>query len=1138
MDVGVILIRFFVNIVPVLAALYTWMGIRFWRQGKKSGNPWYSLLLFCCAAFAMEYYLEVQIDNIKLELALRCVSFLALASLPAFGILFVRRLTMNEAMPRRLQAALFSLTLALWLLFVLNPLHGLYYRDPAYRFIGEYKMLYFTKGPLFFALYGYCGVFLVYALWKLYNVLHDTRQRSDRHRHILLMIFFASLLPCVLWLLLGLDRIVDPTPIFLLFLGSVSLWGEGKNDLMQTQIVRWDNVFGDCTEPAFLFKKGDELQKSNKEASLLPGICDLDSTALYNHLERAIARRKPAGFPPADPVRWLDVRKSEFDARRGLNHYQMTDVTDRRSQHQLLRASEEQYRLLITQMQQGLAVFKAGAGRNPEEFVCLHGNEAFAKSVGVESAAQLPGRKMGDVFPILDEGWKAALSRTAKGEEVPRFERYWNEKKRYFGIRVYAPLPGQVAVILSDITSRKAIEQELRTKDKLLMTIIGLTQDLLGVADYRQIIPSVLALMGEALDVSRGYLFESAYEDDRLCTLSQKAEWCAEDAVSQINNPNLQEISAGMMQDILPLLQEGKAFLAHVADLPSGNTRVMLEGQYIQSVLILPVFAGDLLWGFVGFDECRQIREWTVMEQNVLRLFADSLGRAVERYDNEQKLRSVQERNTAMLHAIPDLFFIITPEGRITHYHASFRQEELYDPPEHFINRLVTDVLPPETAEPMLKHVREALSQNAMQVFEYSLDYTGRTRHFEGRLLPINQESVLLLARDITERKLRLEKIEYLSYHDQLTGLNNRRRYMQQIMRMDKPEKLPLAIIMADLNGLKLTNDAFGHQMGDVLLTRTAEVLRRLCEEDMIFHMGGDEFVLLLPNTDAAAAEACCRRIQKEIAGESTGMLVFSASIGFAVKHTLASSYSDVFRQAEDEMYRHKLTEGVEMRRRAVNQILQTLYQRSPREMQHSQKVGELSQKIARVMGLTPEETEQAYQAGVMHDIGKIGIDQKILEKTTRLDDGELREMRRHSEVGYRLLNSVHGLAHIAPFVLEHHERWDGTGYPKGISSDKISLIARIIAVADGYDAMVSPRTYKQPMSLKDALVEVRRCAGTQYDPRVARAYVEGVMGDAWEDGMMSENMGGIGAQMSFIQPEAGQQDARPPVHQNQTYPM
>ncbi len=1097
MDVGVILIRLFVNIVPVLAVLYTWVGIRFWRQGVKSGNPWYSLLLFCCAVFALEYYMEMQIENVAVDMALRYISFLALALLPSLGILFIRRMTYEKATPKRLAVVLFSLTLIHWLLFVVNPLHGLYHGEPIYRSIGGYSSLYYVKGPLFFALYAYFAAFLFYAAWRVGGALRLARQRSDRQRFIVLFVFFASLLPGVFWLLLGLDKILDPTPVFLMLLGSVSLWGAGKSDLMQTQLARWEEMFGDCAEPAFLFIESDELRMANREAAKLPGFADMEPQALNGLLERAIACCAPVGFPAGNPVRWLDVRKSVFDAHRGLNHYQLTDVTDKRSQHQLLRASEEQYRLLITQMQQGLAVFDALEGRRPEEYICLHGNEAFAKSVGLEAASLLPGRMMGEVFPILDEGWKVALLRVARGEDVPRFERYWDEKKRYFGIRVYAPLPGQVAVILSDITARKAIEQELRTKDKLLMTIIGLTQDLLGVREYRQIIPKALSLVGEALDVCRGYLFESNHADGKIQTLTQRAEWCAEGILPQIDNTMLQNLRVGDIHELMTYLHEDKAFSAHVADLPPGKGRKLLEEQDVQSLLVLPVFVGEQLWGFVGFDECRHRREWTVMEQSVLRLFADSLGRAVERYDNEQKLRIVQERNTAMLHAIPDLFFIITPEGRITHYHASLKPDELYATQERFLNKLVTDVLPPETAEPMLSRVREALDRNTMQVFEYSLDYPGQTKHFEGRLLPINRDSVLLLARDITERKLRLEKIEYLSYHDQLTGLYNRRRYMQQITSMDRPEKLPLAIVMADLNGLKLTNDAFGHQMGDMLLTRTADVLRRISNEENIFHMGGDEFVLLLPNTDAKEAEALCRRIQREISGESTGMLVFSASIGFAVKHSPQESYSELFRQAEDDMYRHKLTEGVEMRRRAVNQILQTLYQRSPLEMQHSQTVGELCRKIARVMGLNPEAVEQAYQAGVMHDIGKIGIEQEILEKTKRLDSGELREMRRHSEVGYRLLNSVHGLAHIAPFVLEHHERWDGLGYPKGIAGEKAALIARIIAVADGYDAMVSPRTYKQPMAVKEALAEVCRCAGSQYDPRVVKAFVEGVMGEA-----------------------------------------
>jgi HD-GYP domain-containing protein (c-di-GMP phosphodiesterase class II) len=226
--------------------------------------------------------------------------------------------------------------------------------------------------------------------------------------------------------------------------------------------------------------------------------------------------------------------------------------------------------------------------------------------------------------------------------------------------------------------------------------------------------------------------------------------------------------------------------------------------------------------------------------------------------------------------------------------------------------------------------------------------------------------------------------------------------------------------------------------------------------------------------------------------------LTFSISVGYAVKQCAGEFFGDVFKQAEDDMYHHKLYESAEMRYRAIHHILQTLYEKSPREMQHSVNVGELSKEIAMSLKLVPEIADQANQAGVMHDIGKIGIDQNILEKEIKLDENEFKEIKRHSEVGYRLLNSVNGMAHLAPFVLEHHERWDGTGYPKGLSGESISMIARIIAVADGYDAMVSPRPYKQIMTKDEAMDEICRCAGKQYDPVVAHAFVEGVMGETW----------------------------------------
>ena len=151
-------------------------------------------------------------------------------------------------------------------------------------------------------------------------------------------------------------------------------------------------------------------------------------------------------------------------------------------------------------------------------------------------------------------------------------------------------------------------------------------------------------------------------------------------------------------------------------------------------------------------------------------------------------------------------------------------------------------------------------------------------------------------------------------------------------------------------------------------------------------------------------------------------------------------------------------------------------------------------------MALSEDTVNQVRMAGLMHDIGKIGMEDKVLGKTGRLDAKEWGQLKRHCEVGYRILSSVHEFSVLSQYVLEHHERWDGKGYPKGLKDEEITLPARIIAVADSFEAMVSIRTYKEPRSRQAALREIRRCAGTQFDPDVARVFVEKVMGESWEE--------------------------------------
>jgi len=380
----------------------------------------------------------------------------------------------------------------------------------------------------------------------------------------------------------------------------------------------------------------------------------------------------------------------------------------------------------------------------------------------------------------------------------------------------------------------------------------------------------------------------------------------------------------------------------------------------------------------------------------------------------------------------------------------------------------------------------------------------GTKRHIEDSAAPIMQENgdiigVVLVFRDISERKQKQEEIEFLSYHDQLTGLYNRRFYEEELKRLDTERNIPIALVMADVNGVKLTNDAFGHDVGDELLRKVARIFKRECREgDIIARIGGDEFVFLLPKTDAKNANQFIERINAFIEGEKTDNIILSVSIGCAVKEDKSKNMSEVFKEAEDDMYRRKLYESSSMRSNSIDLIINSLFEKSNRDMLHSTRVSKICEAIAIVMNFEKDRINQVRTAGLMHDIGKIGIEDNILNKGGKLNNDEWNAIMRHPEIGYRILSLVNEFSEIADFVLEHHERWDGKGYPKCINGEAISLQARIIAIADAYDAMTSERPYRKAYSEEEAATEIRRCSGTQFDPSIARVFVENVLGKEW----------------------------------------
>jgi diguanylate cyclase (GGDEF)-like protein len=355
---------------------------------------------------------------------------------------------------------------------------------------------------------------------------------------------------------------------------------------------------------------------------------------------------------------------------------------------------------------------------------------------------------------------------------------------------------------------------------------------------------------------------------------------------------------------------------------------------------------------------------------------------------------------------------------------------------------------------------------------------------------------VILVFRDVTDSMKKESEITYLSYHDMLTGLYNRAFLEEETHRLDTARQLPISVIMGDVNGLKLTNDVFGHGEGDNLLVRIAGILRDCCrDEDIVARTGGDEFCILLPQTSYASAADICRRIyshcEKVEYELPSGNTKLSISLGFATKTSHEESIHGVTKAAEDSMYRRKLLESRSQHSFLISSIRTTLFEKSFETEQHAQRLIANSKAIASALNLPDDQLNDIELFALLHDIGKIAIDSYILTKGEPLSQAEWAEMRRHPEIGFRIAQSSPDLAHIAEYILCHHERWDGTGYPQGLKGTAIPLLARILNVVDAYDAMTQDRVYRKALSKKKASAELLKNAGTQFDPNIVLVFME-----------------------------------------------
>jgi diguanylate cyclase (GGDEF)-like protein/PAS domain S-box-containing protein len=350
---------------------------------------------------------------------------------------------------------------------------------------------------------------------------------------------------------------------------------------------------------------------------------------------------------------------------------------------------------------------------------------------------------------------------------------------------------------------------------------------------------------------------------------------------------------------------------------------------------------------------------------------------------------------------------------------------------------------------------------------------------------------VVVVFRDIRAEKARQSEVVFFSYHDALTGLPNRRFAERELHRIEESGQLPVSIVMGDVNGLKIANDVFSHETGDMLLKNVASVFQECTRsQDVVARWGGDEFLVVMTGASLQDAEKMVRKLNERFAQRSVEAMQLSVSLGCAEKAAPGQPIQHVVRQAEDAMYHQKLLEGRRYRDMVVSTLLETLYEKSMETEDHAERLAKYCRAIGDVLHLSDQAQSELALLSLLHDIGKVGISHVLLKKASGLTPEEWTEMKRHPEIGYRIAQNTRDTVDVSELILCHHERWDGTGYPAGIGGDKIPLNCRILAVVDAFDAMTTDRAYRKALSKKEAVTELRENAGTQFDSTIVEVFL------------------------------------------------